>query len=137
MVLSDKQQKEIVEEYAQGGTSYRKLAAKYNVSIYAIKCTLSRNADLSQKITDIKNENTKDLIEHIKQRSDRAKTLFDRILDVAEESVESARFRDLMGGLIALRDVFGTSADEKDGNGSEAVNVNIIVKDTSGDCINE
>lgn len=137
MVLSDKQQKDILEEYAQGGTSYRKLAVKYKVSTYAIRCVLSKNAELTQKITEIKNENTKDLIEHIKQRSNRAKTLFDRILDVAERSVETARFRDLMGGLIALRDVFGTSADEKEGNGSDAVNVNIIVKDTSGATENE
>lgn len=136
MVLSDKQQKDILEEYAQGGTSYRKLAVKYKVSTYAIRCVLSKNAELTQKITEIKNENTKDLIEHIKQRSNRAKTLFDRILDVAEKKVSYAKFRDLMGGLMVIRDVFG-SEDPKDPNNSEPVTVNIVVKDTSGASKNE
>ena len=57
--LTDKQRKEIIAEYIQGGTSQRKLAEKYHVSPYLIRQILKSDKKLTQKIAQKKKKTQK------------------------------------------------------------------------------
>lgn len=62
--LTDRQKKKIIADRVEG-MSYRALAAKYNVSVYAISKTVQENPDIKQKITKKKEQNTLDMIEFL------------------------------------------------------------------------
>ncbi len=52
--LTDRQRKNIIAEYIEGGASQRKLAEKYNVSTYLIRSVLNGDKELTQKIAQKK-----------------------------------------------------------------------------------
>lgn len=128
--LTDKQRKQIIAEYALGGSSYRKLAEKYGVSATAIKKILSTNEGV-QRLTDKKEENTRSMLEFLDEQKDTAQNLMRAILQTAPEDIQKASLRDKMGALKILSEVFGAvSGPSKDNTVTEII---ITPEDASGE----
>ena len=78
--LTDKQRKKIIAEYVEGGTSQRKLAEKYHVSPYLIRCILSEDKNLVQKILHKKEENTASVLAFMDSKKNDVCGLIDKLL---------------------------------------------------------
>lgn len=83
--LSDRQRKKLIAEYIEGGTSQRKLAEKYNVSPYLVRCVLREEDALSQKIAQKKEENTKSVLEYMDSKKDSVCELIDKLLEAMND----------------------------------------------------
>lgn len=83
--LSDKQRKKIIAEYVEGGTSHRKLAAKYGVSNYTIKKIIDGDKNLSHKIAQKKEENTKSVLAYMDTKKDSVCELIDKLLEAMND----------------------------------------------------
>ena len=112
--LTDRQRKQIIAEYVEGGISQRALAKKYNVSQKTISTILS-NTEVRQKVLDKKNENTLSMLAFLDSRKEKAQSLMDAILDFARADIKKAPLRDKMGAFKILSESFGgKSGDGKD-----------------------
>lgn len=67
--LTDKERKEMIAERAEG-LSIRKLASKYHVSTTTIQKTLRRDPELTQKVTQKKEQNTADILAYMESKKD-------------------------------------------------------------------
>ena len=77
--LTDKQKKQIIADRIEG-MSLRALAAKYGVSTYAVRCAIKSDAEITQKITQKKEQNTLDMLQYMEsQKSSIQKLLTDMI----------------------------------------------------------
>ena len=65
--LSDRTKKKIIADRLEG-MSYRRLAEKYKVSRYAIQLAIQGDPDFTQKMTEKKEQNTKDMIEFLDEQ---------------------------------------------------------------------
>lgn len=79
--LSDKQRKKILAEYIEGGTSYRKLAAKYGVTDYTISRIVRSDKTLSQKIAQKKEENTVSVLAFMESEKNSVCELIGKLLE--------------------------------------------------------
>ena len=104
--LTDRQRKQIIAEYVEGGISQRALAKKYNVSQKTIS-TILTNTEVRQKVSDKKNENTLSMLAFLDSRKEKAQSLMDAILDLAQADIEKAPLRDKMGAFKILSESFG------------------------------
>lgn len=77
MILSDKQKKRIVAEYAEGNISQSALSKKYKVARATIQKVIKENAEFSQKVAHIKKENAQSVLEHVAKQKDAIINLFD------------------------------------------------------------
>lgn len=84
--LTDRQRKQIIAEYVEGGISQRALAKKYNVSQKTISAILA-NKEVRQKVSDKKNENTLSMLAFLDSRKEKAQSLMDAILDSARSDI--------------------------------------------------
>lgn len=112
--LSDRQRKQIIAEYVEGGISQRALARKYNVSQKTVS-TILANTEVRQKVSDKKNENTLSMLAFLDSRKEKAQRLMDAILESAESDIKNAPLRDKMGAFKILSESFGG----KNGEGKE------------------
>lgn len=60
--LSDRTRKKIIADRISDNMSFRRLAKKYGVSEYAIRKVLESDPQLTQKIAEKKEQNSKDMI---------------------------------------------------------------------------
>lgn len=104
--LTDRQRKQIIAEYVEGGISQRALAKKYNVSQKTISAILA-NKEVRQKVSDKKNENTLSMLAFLDSRKEKAQSLMDAILDLARSDIKNAPLRDKMGAFKILSESFG------------------------------
>lgn len=104
--LTDRQRKQIIAEYVEGGISQRALAKKYNVSQKTIS-TILTNKEVRQKVSDKKNENTLSMLAFLDSRKEKAQSLMDAILDSARSDIKKAPLRDKMGAFKILSESFG------------------------------
>ena len=131
--LDEKQRAEIIAAYAQGGVTYQELGQKYGVSHKTIERAIKADSvGLSKRVQEIKEQTAVDVAEHIKNRSGVAMDLFDDILNELRKKLPKATSRELFGGLKILSEVFAPQSQNGAANGSEAVKVNIVFGDTSG-----
>ena len=65
--LSDRTKKKIIADRLEG-MSYRRLAEKYKCSRYAIQLAIQGDPDFTQKMTEKKEQNTKDMIEFLDEQ---------------------------------------------------------------------
>ena len=103
--LSDRQWKQIIAEYVNGGISQRQLAEKYGVSRQAIAKLLSTEKS-SQKLRNKKEENTRSTLEFLDEQKSTAQSLMQKLLKASEEDIKKASLRDKMGALKILSEVF-------------------------------
>ena len=99
--LSDRQRKQIIAEYVNGGISQRQLAEKYGVSRQAIAKLLSTEKS-SQKLRNKKEENTRSMLEFLDEQKSTAQSLMQKLLMASEEDIKKASLRDKMGALKIL-----------------------------------
>ena len=109
--------KQLKREYIAGGTSYRKLAEKYNVSFHTLRKQAAkdnwkalRDETTSKTVTKIIE------IESDKQaeRMKRLLTVSDKLLLAVEDAVEKFQAGELMLDKSALKSLSGTIKDIKD-----------------------
>ena len=102
--LTDRQRKQIIAEYVNGGISQRQLAGKYGVSRQAIAKLLSTEKS-SQKLRNKKEENTRSMLEFLDEQKDKAQSLMQQLLNASEKDIKKVSLRDKMG---ALKIFFGS-----------------------------
>lgn len=83
--LTDKQRKQILAEYVEGGTSLRKLATKYGVSTYLIQRILNGDKELSQKIARKKAENVESVLAYMDTKKNDVCGLIDKLLAAMDD----------------------------------------------------
>lgn len=113
--LTDRQRKLIIAEYVQGGISQRKLAEKYQVTQKTIS-TILKDEEVRQKVLNKKEENTKDMLAFLEERTHSAQALIDEILVAAVQKIKKAPLRDQMGAIKILTEVFGKAGGQGSGN---------------------
>ena len=129
--LTDRQRKQIIAEYVNGGISQRQLAEKYGVSRQAIAKLLSTEKS-SQKLRNKKEENTRSMLEFLDEQKSTAQSLMQKLLKASEEDIEKASLRDKMGALKILSEVFAPHKnDGKNGEENVGKKVEFVFKDTS------
>lgn len=113
--LSDRQRKQIIAEYVNGGVSQQQLAEKYGVSRQAIAKLLSSEKSC-EKLRNKKEENTRSMLDFLDEQKSTAQSLMQKLLKASEEDIEKASLRDKMGALKILSEVFAQTkdADNKD-----------------------
>ena len=109
--------KKLKAEYIAGGTSYRKLAEKYNIPFGTLKRVALKEkwADLREQCKQ--NTATKIVeIESTKQaeRMKRLLTVSDELLDCVEDAVRKFKTEELLLDKGALKSLSGTIKDIKD-----------------------
>ncbi len=118
--LTDRQRKQIIAEYVNGGISQRQLAEKYHVSQNAIAKLLSSEKSV-QKLSDKKEENTRSMLEFLDEQKSTAQSLMQKLLKASEEDIEKASLRDKMGALKILSEVFAQTRGTEDRNEKAAL----------------
>ena len=109
--------KKIKTEYIAGGTSYRKLAAKYGVSLSTLKRTASNDGwcelrdqaktKAATKIVEIESDKQA-------ERMRRLLTVSDKLLSAVEEAVDMFQAGELQLDKSALKSLSGTIKDIKE-----------------------
>lgn len=109
--------KKLKAEYIAGGTSYRKLAEKYDVSFHTLrKQAAKENWKALRDETTAKTVTKIIEIESDKQaeRMRRLLTVSDALLDVVEDAVSKFKTEELLLDRTALKSLSGTIKDIKD-----------------------
>lgn len=121
--LTDRQRKQIIAEYINGGVSQQQLAKKYGVSRQAIAKLLNTEKSC-EKLLQKKEENTRSMLEFLDEQKDTAQSLMQKILQASEKDIERASLRDKMGALKILSEVFAGKREEE----TDATPTKIIVR---------
>ncbi len=117
--LTDRQKKQIIAEYAEnkGKVSYASLGRRYNVSTSTIKRVLHSDPTLTQKVTEIKNDNSKSMLEYLINKAGKAQNLLDMLLDLTETDIKKASLRDRMGAVKIIAETFGVTRGDGSNEG--------------------
>lgn len=118
--LSDRQRKQIIAEYVNGGISQQQLAEKYGVSRQAIAKLLSSEKSC-EKLRNKKEENTRSMLDFLDEQKSTAQSLMQKLLKASEEDIEKASLRDKMGALKILSEVFAQTKDADNKNEKSAL----------------
>lgn len=109
--------KKLRAEYIAGGTSYRKLAEKHNVSFHTLRKQAAKENWKALKDETASKTVTKIVeIESDKQaeRMRRLLSVSDTLLDVVEDAVKKFKAEELLLDRTALKSLSGTIKDIKD-----------------------
>lgn len=87
--LTDKQKKKIIAEHIEGAT-IRALAKKYKVSTTTVQRVLKSDADFTQKVTEKKEDNAKQVLLHMEEKKNQVCTIIDKILSQMEDDAKIA-----------------------------------------------
>lgn len=127
--LTDRQKKRIIAEYAEGKgqVSYASLGKKYGVDKSTIAKVIKNNPEFQQKATEIKNENTKSMLDYLVGKRDKAQNILDMLLDLTPVDIKKASLRDRMGAVKIIAETFGvTKPDEPTGAEDNVIQVEIV-----------
>ena len=109
--------KKLKAEYIKGGTSYRKLATKYNANLSVLK-RIARDEDWVGLREQCKAKAATKIVEiestHQAERMKRLLTVSDKLLSAVEEAVEQFQAGELLLDKGALKSLSGTIKDIKD-----------------------
>lgn len=121
--LSDKQRKMIIAEYAEGGTSERKLAEKFGVSTGTVHNILKSDEDLPQRIEKKKQENTQNILAHLNERAGTACELIDLLQEAMYDpaKLEKATLPQIATAMAILIDKFTMAQDRLSPNADLAL----------------
>lgn len=105
--LTDKQKKAMIADKASG-MSFRKVAEKYGVSVYAVQLAVKNDPLFTQKITEKKEANTLDMLEFLNLQKGQAQETVKNILEAINDPDKLARTnpRDLATALGIIIDKF-------------------------------
>ena len=109
--------KQLKREYIAGGTSYRKLAAKYNANLSVLK-RIAHDEDWVGLREQCKAKSATKIVEiESDKQADRMKrllTVSDKLLMAVEDAVEQFQAGELLHDKGALKSLSGTIKDIKD-----------------------
>lgn len=136
--LTDRQKKRIIAEYAEnkGQVSYASLGKKYGVDKSTIAKVIKNNPEFQQKATEIKNENTKSMLDYLVNKSSKAQSLLDMLLDLTEVDIKKASLRDRMGAVKIIAETFGVTKGDGS-NDADDKGIVFVFKDTGTEGKNE
>lgn len=86
--LNDLGKKKIIESYVEC-QNYSEVARKFNISDTTVKRILKENVEISKKVEQKKEENSKSVIEEMAKRKDKKVQILDKILDGIDKKVSS------------------------------------------------
>ena len=78
--LKDKQKKRIIADYVEMG-SYNAVAKKHKVSATTVKKVVLKNVETVELCEQKKEENTRDVLEHMEAQKDKVCLILDKYLD--------------------------------------------------------
>ena len=78
--LKDKQKKRIIADYVEMG-SYNAVAKKHKVSATTVKNVVLKNVETVEICEQKKEENTRDVLEHMEAQKDKVCLILDKYLD--------------------------------------------------------
>ncbi len=81
--LTDRQRKQIIAEYVNGGISQKKLSTKYGVSQQIISKIL-KDEKVVKSCNIKKEENTQSMLDFIDSRSEQAQSIMEQILNTSK-----------------------------------------------------
>ena len=105
------------KEYLKGGTSYRKLAKKYNVPLSTLKAVASKEGwvDLRDQTKTKTDTKTVEIISDMEaDRAKRLLTVSDRLLERIEGMVEELTTGEVLLDRTTLKQITGALKDIKD-----------------------
>ena len=117
MKITEIQRQQIIATYVagRGEISQAVLAEKYGVTRTTISKIL-KSAKVDEVLKEKKEASALSMLEYIESKQSEVQTLMSQILAKAGIKLEADNsLRDLMGALKILAEVFGKTADSKDG----------------------
>lgn len=131
--LSDRQKKKIIAEYiaGDGQVSQRELAKRYQVSQKTISKILT-DEESTQKVYEKKKENEMSMLAFLDDRSWKAQSIIDKILETLPNDFEKSSMRDKAGLLKILAETFGTKRESGEESKKESKpTFNFVFSDVS------
>lgn len=107
--LTDKQKKSIIAEYVDC-LNYSEVARKYNIAVNSVKRIVNADETMANKVKQKKEENTKDIIKAMDNKSTKVIGLLDKLLGCIDTKCAS------MDDFTSLRDLsvaYGTLFDKQ------------------------
>lgn len=86
--LNDLDKKKIIESYVEC-QNYSEVARRFNISDYAVRKIVSENKEISKKIEQKKEENTKSVLAEMSKRSQKKIAILDKLLDGIDKKASS------------------------------------------------
>ena len=121
--LSDKKRKALIAEYAEGGTSVRKLAEKYGVSPATVQRIINADDGMADLVEEKRQENTKNILAHLNERAQTACELIDILQEAMYDpsKLEKATLPQIATAMAILIDKYTMAQDRLSPNADLAL----------------
>ena len=106
--LTDKQKKKIIADYIEN-QNYSETGRLNNVSNKTVERLVKNNEEVSNKVKEKKEENTKDILEYMDNIAEKQKKIIDLSLEVLEQKLSNP---DLFTNIRDVAIVYGTIFDK-------------------------
>ena len=106
--LTDKQKKKIIADYMEN-QNYSETGRLNNVSNKTVERLVKNNKEVSDKVKEKKEENTKDILEYMDNIAEKQKKIIDLSLEVLEQKLSNP---DLFTNIRDVAIVYGTIFDK-------------------------
>lgn len=106
--LTDKQKKKIIADYMEN-QNYSETGRLNNVSNKTVERLVKNNEEVSNKVKEKKEENTKDILEYMDNIAEKQKKIIDLSLEVLEQKLSNP---DLFTNIRDVAIVYGTIFDK-------------------------
>ena len=106
--LNDKEKKKIKADYIETG-NLRETARINNVSVDTVKRTVEADDEITQKLTQKKEENTKDILKYMDSIYDKQKKIIDLSLEALEKKLSNP---DMFTNVKDIATVYGVIFDK-------------------------
>ena len=107
--LTDKQKKEIIASYVEC-ENYSEVGRKFNISDVAVRNIIKENEETSKKLEQKHEENTEEVLEAMKKRSQRKIQLIDKIFDAMDGKLNNI---DMFTNIKDLATAYGIIIDKE------------------------
>ena len=106
--LNDKEKQKIKADYIETG-NLRETARMNNVSVDTVKRTVEADDEITQKLTQKKEENTKDILKYMDSIYDKQKKIIDLSLEALEKKLSNP---DMFTNVKDIATVYGVIFDK-------------------------
>lgn len=107
--LTDKEKKEIIASYVEC-ENYSEVGRKFNISDVAVRNIIKENEETSKKLEQKHEENTEEVLEAMKKRSQRKIQLIDKIFDAMDGKLNNI---DMFTNIKDLATAYGIIMDKE------------------------
>jgi hypothetical protein len=109
MALSDKAKKKIIADYAQC-QNYREVARLHGVSDGTVRNIVNKDAEITQKCAQKREENTQSVLEYMDQQTSTKKRILEKLLLAIEQKAENV---DMFTNIKDLATAYGIVFDKE------------------------